>query len=225
METKRCSKCKKMKPLEEFNRQIASKDGRHYYCKQCMKEYMRQRRADNPEYMRQYYVKNREKIKRLNMQWHADNPDYQRQYYIDHHEEAKAYAREYSRQYRIDHPEKVKKCNQEYYVNHCEEVAENVRRYRADYPERMVVYTQRRRAREAGATGDFTAEQFTELCEKYDNRCLCCGETKKLTADHIIPLSKGGSNDIDNIQPLCQSCNSKKHTQTTNYQDTKENEE
>jgi 5-methylcytosine-specific restriction endonuclease McrA len=36
---------------------------------------------------------------------------------------------------------------------------------------------------------------------------LCCGEAKPLTVDHVVPVSKGGSNDISNIQPLCLECN------------------
>ena len=40
--------------------------------------------------------------------------------------------------------------------------------------------------------------------------CVACG-TPSDTIDHIIPLSKGGTNDIDNLQPMCRSCNAKKN--------------
>lgn len=37
-----------------------------------------------------------------------------------------------------------------------------------------------------------------------------CGVHEELTVDHIVPLSRGGTDDLENLQFLCQSHNSAK---------------
>jgi 5-methylcytosine-specific restriction endonuclease McrA len=51
----------------------------------------------------------------------------------------------------------------------------------------------------------FKRDNFT--CKGCGNSC----DQVRLTIDHIIPLSKGGSNDISNLQTLCLFCNQSKH--------------
>lgn len=48
--------------------------------------------------------------------------------------------------------------------------------------------------------------------EEHGEHCQECGTTESLTIDHVIPLRKGGTSDLDNLQPLCKSCNSSKGT-------------
>lgn len=80
-----------------------------------------------------------------------------------------------------------------------------------------VVQAANDRARRLGAVGVITVEDWLALCERFEHRCLRCGEQKPLEIEHIEPLSKGGANTIDNIQPLCRGCNRRKHTKNTDY--------
>jgi len=45
-------------------------------------------------------------------------------------------------------------------------------------------------------------------------RCAYCGAEKPFTKDHIIPRSRGGTDDASNLVWCCVSCNSKKGTRT-----------
>lgn len=82
------------------------------------------------------------------------------------------------------------------------------------------IYMKRYRARKYNAIGSHTREEWEYLKKKYNYMCLCCKEFEpeiKLTEDHIIPLSLEGSDNIENIQPLCQSCNSRKYNKIINF--------
>jgi len=68
--------------------------------------------------------------------------------------------------------------------------------------------------------GSHTLEQWEEMKLKYNFTCPKCKRKEpeiKLTRDHIKPLSNKGTDNIENIQPLCNSCNARKATQTIKY--------
>jgi len=41
-------------------------------------------------------------------------------------------------------------------------------------------------------------------------RCAQCGSQENLTIDHVVPMSQGGTDEVENLQFLCRSCNSRK---------------
>ena len=89
------------------------------------------------------------------------------------------------------------------------------------------------RARKKNAGGFHTKEQWEILKKKYNYMCLCCKKQEpfiKLSEDHIIPIyvwndwaetnkPRYKGNDIENIQPLCVSCNVSKNTKIVDYRE------
>lgn len=78
-----------------------------------------------------------------------------------------------------------------------------------------------RRKRLIKSSGTFhSLGEWENLKAQYNWTCPCCKKYEpqiKLTKDHIIPISRGGSNNIENIQPLCRPCNSRKNIKTIRY--------
>lgn len=78
---------------------------------------------------------------------------------------------------------------------------------------RTRVYVENRRVRKLANGGSHTPEQIEELHAKQRYRCVGCKTSIRdsYEIDHIIPVTRGGSNYISNIQLLCVRCNRSKH--------------
>lgn len=151
--------------------------------------------------------------------WQAVNrkkcAEYQRNYAKRHHDK----ARESQRKWEKNNPEKKKAQDARYLQRHKAEHNEQGKRWAANNPEAYRASRNQRnhnrRARLAQAEGKWSFKEFQTLCEASDNRCYYCQkQVDKLTADHMTPLARGGSNWIENIVPVCVSCNSSKGTST-----------
>lgn len=86
-------------------------------------------------------------------------------------------------------------------------------------PEAGRVYARRSNARRrASRSVPYTNEQWRDRLEEYGHRCAYCGrhesECGKLAIEHMLPLSRGGVDEIENVVPACKSCNSRKHART-----------
>jgi len=94
---------------------------------------------------------------------------------------------------------------------------------RKHYAENKGYYLSRNAKRRFVETeGKYTAEELKTLLIKQNYRCNICmvfnnyQQYDNLHADHIYPLSKGGSNSINNIQGLCPQHNKSKGTREMN---------
>lgn len=75
MKTKQCTKCKKVKPLSEFNRNKREKDGCQFWCRLCQKKYYKKYSEKANKRNRKWYKENRNNVKNQRHEYYKENRD------------------------------------------------------------------------------------------------------------------------------------------------------
>lgn len=179
---KRCPKCGEIKPLTEYHRDATHKDGSGSRCKVC-----------DAARRRAYHEAHRE-----------EDSARGRAYHEAHKEEANAWSRAYYEA----HKKEIAARQAAYREIHKKEIAARDRAYRKTPQGRAVNNAVHARRRGNPGLQALTADMIQEVTEASDGICPYCGETfEDGHIDHIIPVSKGGTNDRENLVYCCAHCN------------------
>lgn len=184
-----CSCCKQPYPptIEYFHKQPRSKDGLCHCCKGCKNAKERLFREQNPE-----------RVAEKNRRYRRNNPEA---------------AQESSRKWRETNNDRKREINREWVENNRDKVRGYHKRWRQRHPDKARGVKQRRRAREYNAQGSHTLTEVQTLYTHQQGKCFHCGIniSEYYEEDHWIPLTRGGSDYIENIRLLCKPCNNSKY--------------
>lgn len=179
-----------------------------------MRERYQQNRDERKAQNRAHYLANREHIlahqrtdefrkreRELSSARRRANPDKHRLYMIE---------------WRANNREKARAVSRRAYRNNPEYHKGYQKRYRRENPHKIAVHHSRRRARFVSAEGSFSGSDITSLFETQGGKCAYCGTSIKngYHVDHIVPLSRGGSNWPENLCLACPPCNLAKNDKT-----------
>lgn len=234
-----CRTCGNIFPADSFY--IRKETGKpRSDCKNCFNRKYMERYYANHEQMRaratERYYQNHEKNLEYHREQHYRHRDKilakKAEYRATRREELAAKERERYRQ----NPEPTRRNARNWELAHLIRVRERARHWRkrnvghlreyrrewyrknaARERQRNRIIKAKRRDWVAGAT--YSPVAWRAMCDWFSNVCLCCGRTDLLEADHVRPLARGGANTIDNLQPLCLSCNRSKGARHIDYRD------
>lgn len=164
------------------------------------------------EQSRRYYLKNKEKILKKVSEYRDKNREVIRARGRRKYELNPDKPKEYQKKYRQENKDKINAYHRKYYTTIGREKHNEIKRKWAKTPKGKLLSQVKgyRRRSILKDIGKHSHEEWLSIVEKQEGKCNSCKEEKKLTKDHIIPLTKGGLNTIENIQGLCLPCNARK---------------
>ena len=217
---KHCNRCKAEKPRTEFYNCKRFPDGLDYSCKLCRKAMglqTKERAKSNPEKLAALKLQIKEAKKRFREKLATDPERHERYLEMNRRRSRRRPKSKEASKRAKDRVRERLKSDPLFRERHLEKQREVGRRQYRKHAEKFKHRARSRDLRLKGVGGTHSCEAWRQLKELFGNRCLCCGEMKRLTKDHVVPVTRGGSDDITNIQPLCFPCNKAKFTQTVDY--------
>ncbi len=211
-----CNKCG-IEKEENTNNFFFRKDTNSFRktCKVCKLNQDRIFRKNNIERYKKY-ERNPERMKSRNKR--------AKEHRINNLEETRLKQKEYIQKWKKNNPEKFTERNSKYYKNRSDEAYQKalkrgrilMKKIRATPEEKEAnkIYSNNRRK---SLIGNIKPKEWILMLKRCDYKCLKCLSIHSITIDHIYPVSKGGLNIIQNIQPLCLTCNLKKQTKIIDY--------
>jgi 5-methylcytosine-specific restriction endonuclease McrA len=140
-----------------------------------------------------YYFENKERFQ----QYRADNAEH---------------IAEWKREWRKNNPEMVRAHKSASQKRNRASANERTRRWNKKNPDKTRAYTLNRIARKHATDGKYTPADIAQLYEDQGGHCAYCGIglCGEYHVDHMVPLTKGGSNWPDNLALACPTCNHSK---------------
>ncbi len=148
--------------------------------------------------------------------WAANNPDTVEASQVKYREVHRVELNAAANERRLADPELFRRRCREWYARNQTEEVQRVLRYQKANPDKVNSIVNTRRARKSAAGGFYVVEDIVAILDRQERVCVGCPTdiSDRYHVDHVHPLSRGGTNWPENLQLLCQPCNSQKTTLT-----------
>jgi 5-methylcytosine-specific restriction endonuclease McrA len=198
MNTKTCTKCEIEKSIENF---YLNRGKYMSCCQECVairrKEYYIKNKSEIAIKRAIYQAAHRKEQYAHTKAWRKRNVDKMREANRRQYANNPQHRQSVKNAWREANVDKIKAFQKKYRLNHLPKMAEK----------------QHKRRAKMRSNGVYQISE-KELIKLYSFPCIACGTTDRVTIDHIIPIARGGTHSIGNLQSLCLKCNSSKNHRT-----------